>query len=148
MHLKQLKKDLVMNTTVFTILSVSFIMNVVAVLWALSAVALILIVLIQKGKGGGLTGALGGGAVSGILGSQTKGPLTWITICLVGMFLLLAVVMARFYRPGTDFGAPTVKAPVTMPERPAAPPPTSASNDVAIEGDANGPAEANSPGAE
>ncbi len=89
-----------------SVLAVSFIMNVVAVLFIMCAVVLILIILIQKGKGGGLSGALGGGMASGILGSKTGDFLTWVTIVLAGLFLLLAVVLSKFYRPVvTDFGA-------------------------------------------
>jgi len=43
--------------TVFPLLAVSFIMNVIAVIFLICAVVLILIVLIQKGKGGGLGSA-------------------------------------------------------------------------------------------
>jgi preprotein translocase subunit SecG len=57
-----------------------------------------LIVLIQKGKGGGLSGAFGGAMASGILGSKTGDFLTWVTIVLAGVFLFLAVIMAKFYR--------------------------------------------------
>nr|MBC8216879.1 hypothetical protein [Planctomycetota bacterium] len=42
--------------------------------------------------------------------------LTWVTIILVGVFLLLAVVMGKFYRPSvSDFGdgvAPRQEQPV------------------------------------
>ena len=86
--------------TVFPILAVSFIMNVVAVLFVISCVSLVLIILIQKGRGGGLSGAFGGAmAGGGILGSKTGDFLTWVTIVLVGVFLMLAVVMAKFYKP-------------------------------------------------
>jgi preprotein translocase subunit SecG len=88
-----------MKMVVFSMLAMSFIMNVIAVLFIVCAVVLILIILIQKGKGGGLSGALAGGAVSGLLGSKSKEPLTWITIALVGVFLTLAIVMAKFYKP-------------------------------------------------
>ena len=44
--------------TVFPLLAVGFIMKFVAVLFILCALVLILIILIQKGKGGGLRGAL------------------------------------------------------------------------------------------
>ena len=92
--------------TAFPFLAVSFIMKVFAVLFIICSVALILIVLIQKGRGGGLSGAFGGAMASGILGSKTGDFLTWVTIVLVGVFLTLAVVMARFYKPGgvSDFG--------------------------------------------
>lgn len=91
--------------TVFSVLAVSFFMNVIAVLFLICAVVLILTILIQKGRGGGL-GAAFGGMASGILGSKTGDFLTWVTIALVGVFLLLAVVMAKFYKPGvSDFDA-------------------------------------------
>jgi len=91
----------------FPLLAVSFIMNVVAVLFVICCVALILIILIQKGRGGGLSAAFGGGSAGGILGTKTGDFLTWVTIVLVGVFLTLAVVMAKFYKeePTGDFDA-------------------------------------------
>lgn len=83
---------------VFPLLAVGFIMKMVAVLFVICCVALILMVLIQKGRGGGLSAAFGGGMASGILGSKTGDFLTWATIVLVGVFLTLAVVMAKFYK--------------------------------------------------
>jgi protein translocase SecG subunit len=91
--------------TTFPMLAVSFFANLVAVVFFICAVMLILIVLIQKGKGGGLSAAFGGGMASGLLGSKTGDFLTWITIGAVGVFLALAVVMAKVYKPGiSDFG--------------------------------------------
>jgi preprotein translocase subunit SecG len=88
-----------------SLLAVSFMMNLVAVIFVICAVLLILLILIQKGKGGGLTGALAGGIASGVLGAKSKEPLMWFTIGLVSVFLFLAVVMAKFYRPQVgDFG--------------------------------------------
>lgn len=104
--------------TVFPVLAVSFIMKVVAVLFVICALSLILIILVQKGRGGGLSGAFGGGAASGILGSKTGDFLTWVTIALVGVFLTLAVVMAKFYRPSIiDFDEGTTP-PATSPAEP------------------------------
>jgi preprotein translocase subunit SecG len=105
--------------TVFPLLAVSaesFIMKIVAALFLFSAVALILIILVQKGRGGGLSAAFGGGAASGILGSKTGDFLTWVTIVLVGVFLTLAVVMARYYKP-PDFGV-SPPPPPTVPTEP------------------------------
>ena len=106
--------------TVFPMLAVSFFMNLVAIVFVICAVVLMLIVLIQKGKGGGLSAAFGGGMASGILGSKTGDFLTWLTIAMVGVFLTLAVVMAKFYKPGiSDFGAgqpqPTQQLPTQQP---------------------------------
>lgn len=83
----------------FPLLAVGFVMKLISVVFVLCSMTLILVVLIQKGKGGGLSSAFGGGMASGILGSKTGDFLTWFTIVLVGIFLMLAVVMAKFYRP-------------------------------------------------
>ena len=102
--------------TVFPMLAVSFFANLVAVVFIICAVVLILIVLIQKGKGGGLSAAFGGGMASGILGSKTDDFLTWVTIALIGVFLTLAVVMAKFYKPSiSDFGAGQPQSTQQMP---------------------------------
>jgi preprotein translocase subunit SecG len=110
--------------TVFPLLAVGFLMKVVAALFIVCCVSLILIILIQKGRGGGLSGAFGGAAASGILGSKTGDFLTWVTIVLVGVFLTLAVVMAKFYRPEvSEFGedAPARQVLPTSPEQPSSP---------------------------
>jgi len=108
--------------TFFPILAVSFIMNVVAVLFVICCVSLILIILIQKGRGGGLSGAFGGAMASGILGSKTGDFLTWVTIVLVGVFLTLAVVMAKFYKPAPvgdyDVSPQRQQQPLESPEQP------------------------------
>jgi len=85
---------------VWPILAATFVMKVVAVLFVVSAVVLILVVLIQKGRGGGLSAAFGGGMAGGILGSKTGDFLTWVTIGVAGLFLLLAVVMDKYHGPG------------------------------------------------
>jgi preprotein translocase subunit SecG len=111
--------------TVFPLLAVGFIMKVVMVLYVICALSLILIILVQKGKGGGLSGAFGGGMASGILGSKTGDFLTWITIVLVGVFLMMAVVMAKFYKPSEDFGEDTTTPITSSPELPRSPEPPS-----------------------
>jgi preprotein translocase subunit SecG len=98
-------------------LAVGFFMNLVAVLFVFSCIALILIILIQKGRGGGLSSAFGGGGAGGVLGSKTGDFLTWVTIGLVGVYLLFAIVMGKFYRPsGSEFGASaTQQTPESTP---------------------------------
>ncbi len=110
---------------VFPLLAVGFIMKIVAVLFVICCVALVLMVLIQKGRGGGLSAAFGGGGMaSGILGSKTGDFLTWVTIVLVGVFLTLAVFLAKYYRaqPTGEFdaGQPVRQEQPTDPERPSA----------------------------
>lgn len=130
--------------TVFPLLAVGFIMKVVAVLFIICCLALILIILVQKGRGGGLSSAFGGGMAGGILGSKTGDFLTWVTIALVGVFLTLAVVMGKFYRPAvSDFGEET---PVRreLPISPERPLPLVGVEDTAS--DVNSGADVNSPG--
>ena len=100
---------------------VSPVMSAIAVLWLFVAIALILIILIQKGKGGGLSGAFGGmGSASGLLGTKTGDFLTWVTIGLVVVFLFLAVVMVKFYKPkvSDDLKTPQTKSamPAELPQ--------------------------------
>jgi preprotein translocase subunit SecG len=100
------------------LLKVPFIMHIVSALWILCAVILILVILIQKGRGTGLSGALGGGMASGILGTKTGDFLTWVTVGLIGALLLLTVAMAKFYRPTASSAAQAPAAqtqPVTTP---------------------------------
>ena len=79
-------------------LAVSFIMKVVGIIWVLVAITLILIVMLQKGRGGGLSAAFGGGAGS-LLGTKTGDFLTWVTISLAALFIILSVVLAKYFRP-------------------------------------------------
>ena len=107
----------------FPLLAVSFIMKLVAVVWFICAIALILVILIQKGRGGGLSGAFGGGLASGILGSKTGDFLTWVTIALAGVVILLSVVMAKYYKPQvSDFGTTPVQQTTAPQQRPPQPP--------------------------
>ena len=130
--------------TVFPLLAMGFVLKVVGVLFVVCCVALILIILIQKGRGGGLSAAFGGGMAGGILGSKTGDFLTWVTIVLVGMFLTLAVVMAKFYKPSdSGYGAdqPVQQQPLTSPEQL---PPSVGIEDTTS--DVNTGADVNSPG--
>jgi preprotein translocase subunit SecG len=86
----------------YSVLAASLIMKFVAVVWIIIAVVLVFVVLIQKGKGGGLSGVFGGGMAGSLLGADTKKPMTWFTIGLVSVFLFLAVLMAKFYKPSAS----------------------------------------------
>ncbi|MEN8127153.1 MAG: preprotein translocase subunit SecG [Planctomycetota bacterium] len=84
--------------------------NLVVVLFLLICFALGVIILLQKGRGGGLGAAFGGGGAGSLLGTKTGDFLTWVTITLVAGFLVLAVLMGKFMRPsGTS---PELSAPM------------------------------------
>ena len=95
------------------VLAAGFIMNVIAVLFVIGSVVLILVVLIQKGKGGGLSGAFAGGMASGILGSKTGDVLTWITISVASLFIIVALVLDKWWRPSTSGPESRTAAPIT-----------------------------------
>ncbi len=113
--------------TVLPFLAVSFIMNVVAVLFVICCIALVLIILVQKGRGGGLSAAFGGSMAGGILGSKTGDFLTWVTIILVGIFLSLAVIMAKYYKESVGSYGETAPAPLSQTTNQA---PTSPVTDI------------------
>jgi preprotein translocase subunit SecG len=115
------------------LLAAAFITKVIAGIFVLCSAALVLIVLIQKGRGGGLSGMFGGGIASGILGSKTGDFLTWVTVSLAGLFLLLAGMMVKFYRPTiSDFGGPATQqeAPESTQQPTASEKPTPAETDT------------------
>lgn len=111
--------------SIFPLLAIIFIMKILAVIFLLLAVVLILVVLIQKGRGGGLSGAFGGGMASGILGTKTGDFLTWVTVAVVALFLTLAVIMAKYYKPYDTEPSQKTVAPVEQqqqsPELPLVP---------------------------
>lgn len=93
-------------------LAIGLMGNLAVTLFVLTCMALILIVLLQKGRGGGLGAAFGGGGAGSLLGTKTGDVLTWITICLVAFFLVLAVLLGKFLRPkgASDLGTPMQQA--------------------------------------
>lgn len=98
--------------TLNPVLAAGLVMSIIAVIFLLCAVVLVLVVLIQKGKGGGLSSAFAGGMASGILGSKTGDVLTWITIGVVGFFLFTALVLDKWWRPTVS--GPSVEAPAPI----------------------------------
>ncbi len=84
----------------------------VAIAFLVVCVLLIIIVLLQKGRGGGLGGILGGGGQSAF-GTRTGDVFTWVTIVLVGVFLLLAIGATKSFRSKEQakIAAPTFYPP-------------------------------------
>jgi preprotein translocase subunit SecG len=97
---------------IFTLAKVSPLMGFIGIVWSVIAVALIFIILIQKGKGGGLAAAFGGAGGGGLLGTKTGDFLTWVTISLVILFLLLTVIMVKFYKDTGSEGLEGALTPV------------------------------------
>ncbi len=95
-----------------TILAVTWGQGLVTTLFVVVCVFLILVILLQKGRGGGLSGAFGGVGGHSAFGAKTGDVFTWITVGLTGLFILMAVVGNWVFRPSpTVSAAPAVVTP-------------------------------------
>ena len=92
------------------------ILNVVLLV---AGIILIGLILIQKGKGGGLSGAFGGAGGSSAFGSRAGDTFTRITIWCAAIWLLLIMILIKTTQPTAplppvggevDQGAPTAPA--------------------------------------
>jgi preprotein translocase subunit SecG len=90
------------------------VMNIVLIL---SSLFLILLVLIQRGKGGGLAGAFGGAGGSSAFGSRAGDTFTRITIYTAAFWVLFIMITIRMTQPGyaPESSRPTQPTP-TQPE--------------------------------
>src|SRR5881394_2963078 len=87
---------------------------VIDILFILLSLFLILLVLIQKGRGGGLSSAFGGGAGGHTaFGSKTGDVLTWATSIVFGVFLLLAVAANLVFSKVNKEANPTAETTTT-----------------------------------
>jgi len=66
---------------------------VTTTLFAIVSLFMILLILIQKGRGGGLASAFGGAGGNTAFGAKTGDVLTWTTSVVFGLFLVLAITM-------------------------------------------------------
>lgn len=70
----------------------SFLFIILTLLFIVTAIALVLIILVQRPQGGGLSGAFGGGGgTDTAFGGRTGDALTVATITAFGIYLLLAI---------------------------------------------------------
>lgn len=73
-----------------------FLFYLTIALFILVCLFMILLILIQKGRGGGLASAFGGAGGNTAFGSKTGDVLTWATSVVFGVFLVLAVALNLF----------------------------------------------------
>ena len=71
----------------------SFFLYFFMTLFIIVCLFMILLVLIQKGRGGGLASAFGGAGGNTAFGSKTGDVLTWATSVVFGIFLVLAIIL-------------------------------------------------------
>jgi preprotein translocase subunit SecG len=84
------------------------------VLFLLCGVILGLLVLIQRGRGGGLAGAFGGAGGSSAFGTKTADIFGKATAVVGAIFFLMAIITA-FVERSHQAGAPTSEAPASAP---------------------------------
>lgn len=77
----------------------SFIPPLLNVVLLLVGVFLILLILIQRGKGGGLAGAFGGAGGSSAFGSRAGDAFTRVTIMVAAVWILLIMILIRATQP-------------------------------------------------
>lgn len=86
-------------------LAVMWYHNIFAVLFAFLAIFLMLVILLQRGRGVGLAGAFGGAGGHSAFGAKTGDVLTWVTVILTVIFLFFAIIgNYAFVTPASTLG--------------------------------------------
>src|SRR5687768_18484509 len=103
-----------------------FLLYTTFVLFLIVCLFLIMLVLIQKGRGGELASAFGGGGGNTAFGSKTGDVLTWATSIVFGIFLVLAITLNLLanHTHNVRIGRGTAPPVMTTPTTPLADPPT------------------------
>lgn len=100
----------------------SFLTVVGSIILIAVSILLIGIILLQKNRGSGLSGAFGGVGGHSAFGTKTGDVLTWVTVGMTAVFLLTAVLLNYGFTPSK----PAMDARPSLPVAPAAPAPTGA----------------------
>lgn len=100
-----------------TLILATWAQTLVAIGIVMVSLLLIGLILLQKNKGAGLSGAFGGVGGHTAFGTKTGDFLTWLTVGLAGAFLLLAVVGNYVFTP-----APLIKKSIETQDQGAAVP--------------------------
>jgi preprotein translocase subunit SecG len=80
----------------------SFVTTLFGLALALTAIFLILLVLVQRGRGGGLAGALGGMGGSSAFGAKAGDMFTRITIGAASVWIVLCIIAAKYSAPTSN----------------------------------------------
>jgi preprotein translocase subunit SecG len=106
------------------ITSLGYILNGVLIVLSL---IMVFIILIQRGKGGGLAGAFGGAGGSSAFGSRAGDAFTKVTLYFALVWVLVIMINVKVMKPAVAAPPDETKAPSAAPaETPAENPPTPA----------------------
>ena len=95
----------------------SFWRTLAGTIFVVICILLMFVILIQRGRGGGLSSAFGGAGGHSAFGAKTGDVFTWITVVLAALFVVVACLLNFVFQPI----APTVAAPPPLTDqRPAA----------------------------
>ena len=87
--------------------------NLLIFFYILISVSLILIILLQQGKGSDIGSAFGGGSSNTMFGSSsTSNPLTKVTAVLAAIFLILSLSITYLSRSNLNQEVPTLELEV------------------------------------
>jgi len=84
---------------------------------------LILVILLQRGRGGGLAGAFGGSGGTSAFGAKTGDVFTWITVVGATLVILLSIVTNFVYDESGEPRATASEVEVVPVTQPTTPPP-------------------------
>ncbi|MEW6250579.1 MAG: preprotein translocase subunit SecG [Planctomycetota bacterium] len=93
-----------------------------AIFFAVIAILLMMVILLQRGRGVGLAGAFGGTGGATAFGAKTGDVLTWVTVVAAGFLLTFTVILNYVFvedapavvaRPGPTTPPPGMPAPVS-----------------------------------
>ncbi|MGD0231562.1 MAG: preprotein translocase subunit SecG [Syntrophorhabdales bacterium] len=85
----------------------------ISIIHIISAIALVLIVLLQTGRGSEIGAAFGSGASQTLFGSSgTSGFMTRVTTIAVIVFMLTSLILAMMYSSGRTSSRTSIPAPI------------------------------------
>jgi preprotein translocase subunit SecG len=118
------------------VLAASIWQYVYAILLSVTALFLILLVLVQRGRGGGLAGAFGGMGGQSAFGTKAGDTFTKVTIGVSIFWILLCLASVKFLGGNSgSFGAATAPdatqmGPLGTPPQDGTPPPSGTSTET------------------
>ena len=93
---------------------------IVSGIFVFGCLILIGVILLQKGRGAGLSGAFGGGGGQSAFGAKTGDVLTWVTVGLGVSLLTMVIILNWMFQPTRYDAAKSAATPPAMAVTPAA----------------------------